>query len=140
MGAVHTNSYPLLGEEHLNVDLGKWLNAYRWDHFVTVTYHYSAVGERQFYRWIRRLEQSAQQPVRYAMFSELTTAGFLHHHALVYGTAQLPDERLMDAWKSGRSDAQAYDPERGAAYYVCKRYGKDELALLNLSVEMPPWR
>ncbi|WKW12641.1 hypothetical protein Strain138_001939 [Pseudogemmatithrix spongiicola] len=138
MGAAHTNTYPLLGEERLTDELGAWLGGHRWNHFVTLTYHYSARGDRQFYRWIRRLEQLAGRSVQFAMFSELTTAGFLHHHALVFGTGGLPANILRESWTSGRSDVQVYDPERGASHYICKRYGKDELAFPNLSAQMPP--
>jgi hypothetical protein len=39
---------------------------------------------------------------------------------LLTGTERVSTDRIARAWKLGHSDVGAYDPERGAAFYLTK--------------------
>ena len=107
---------------------GAWLGQFQWDHFVTLTFAYQSSEQsavRQFKRWIRRLDQRAQQKVSWFYVVERFASGAYHLHALVHGTASLETSALRKAWRCGRPDVSRYDPQRGATYYVTKKIGAD---------------
>lgn len=135
-----TNRYTVAGQDRQRDEMGRWLNGYRWDHFVTLTHRYPQSGDRDVYAWLRRLEQRAGRAVQFAVFSERTTDGFVHHHALIHGSAGLGTAAVRQAWKSGISHVEEYDASRGASHYVCKHYGDAELVSWNVSRGMPPTR
>ncbi|MGD8496231.1 MAG: hypothetical protein PVF05_08570, partial [Gemmatimonadales bacterium] len=53
-------------------------------------------------------------------------------HALIGGAVDYPPTVLAELWTAGYSKIVAYDPKRGAAYYVTK-YGVKGLADWNVS-------
>lgn len=122
-------------------ELGRFLGTFAWDHFATLTHRFDGTEQtqiREVQRLVRRLERVAQQKVKYAAFSERTTDGFLHHHVLLYGTGRLTKQEIRTKWRSGYSSVEAYDPERGAAAYVAKAYGRPAGVTFDLSESLPP--
>jgi len=107
---------------------GGWLGRMPWDHFITLTFANSLGPEaalRRFKRWVRRVEQRAQQGVASFHVLERGAAGRWHLHVLLWGTTHVPNKGLEQAWSCGRADAAAYDKRLGASYYVTKVVGTD---------------
>jgi hypothetical protein len=105
---------------------GDWLDPRPWTHFGTFTFAYDASPahvERQSKRWLRRIEQRAQNKVGWFYVIERGAAGHLHLHALTSGTAHLDSSSIAAAWPAGRADVAVYEPTRGAAHYVTKDLG-----------------
>jgi hypothetical protein len=109
-------------------------SAYRWDHFVTLTFA-SAVSKRAAEtivdeRFRRRLEQLGQQRVDYVGAIEFgPVGGRLHVHLLLSGTARLSVEAVRDAWTSGLAEVRPYDASVGPGY-VLKTFGEDDPNML----------
>jgi hypothetical protein len=107
---------------------GAWLNEIAWHHFVTLTFKYSVgveAARHEMARWIRRLEQRAQQAVRYFWVLEPDAAGDLHAHVLLHGTGHLGCGQIRCAWRNGNSEARVFDPESAGAFYVTKSTGSE---------------
>ena len=119
---------------------GTHLDGLQWDHFVTLTFRFPPSEDqttRDLRRWTRWMEQQAQRKVRYFKIAEFDAGGERHVHLLVKGTGDLDPSALRNAWRSGISDVQVYDPKKGPGFYLAKQLGvrTDEYAL-----EYPPLR
>ena len=109
---------------------GCWLNGFHWDHFATLTFvtpRSLEAARHSFSRWVRRLEQRAQQAVMWFYVAEHGSAGLIHVHALVDGTRGLADKDLKSAWMCGRAEAAVFDRRLGATHYVTKSVGSDPI-------------
>ena len=115
---------------HVRLEWGQWLMKFLWHHFATLTFANSPSIEgavRQFGRWVRHLEQRTQQAIHWFYALERGAAGLLHFHVLTRGTDGIDSRAIGQAWPCGRSDVSAYDPKRGATYYVTKFVGADHV-------------
>lgn len=138
MERATANKYSVLGEERQRDELARWFDGYEWQYFVTFTYRFPSDGERAFKSWARKVEKLTGRPVNFAVFTERSTSGMVHHHALVAGVEALSVTALRGAWSHGHSDAQRYDPGKGAAHYVSKGYGSTRLVSWDVSERLPP--
>lgn len=106
----------------------EWIRRFHWSHFLTLTFaaevsQSSAAWE--FRRFVRRLEQRAQQGIYWFMASEVGAKGRVHLHALLGDADPLSPAELTNAWRGrGRVNVSSYDPERGAAFYIVKSLRK----------------
>ena len=126
---------PLRPPLAFNADCDAWLREYPWHHFVTFTFRRLVSpwrAEREFRRWVRWMERSAQGPIHFVYAIEPSAGGASAHvHALVAGTGSLKTQVLEAAWKGGHSRVRLYDPSRSGAAYVTKQI-KHEDALWDL--------
>ena len=116
-----TTHYPV--QANVPESWGQWLNEYDWDHYCTLTFHWEATidgANRQFRRFIRRLERRTQGAINWFMVIEYGRGGCLHIHALLGTTNTLPDKSVDLAWPAGITDVQTYDSQRGATHYITK--------------------
>ncbi len=133
------------GSEVVKAAWGQWLMAFRWAHFATLTFRRKqseatvqsqlqrwqpgghgpseVTFEKQFQRWVRRLQQRAKQEVAWFYAIERGAGGLLHLHALTAGTERVGARGLAAAWPLGYTRVVAYDGHLGAAHYVCKEIG-----------------
>lgn len=137
MERATTNKYSVLGEERQRDELARWFDGYEWQYFVTFTHRFPSDGETAFKSWARKVEKLTGRPVNFAVFTERSTAGMVHHHALIAGVGALTVTALRDAWSHGNSDVQRYDRGKGAAHYVCKGYGSTRLVSWDVSQTLP---
>lgn len=133
-----TNSHPVAGDARLREELSNWLDGRPWEYFVTLTHRYPGDGAQAIRTWAERIEEQTGKPLSYAVFTERSAGGFVHHHALVScgGTGSV--RALSKAWGSGQSEVEVYDPSRGAAHYVGKGYGTTRLVDWQVSDSLPP--
>lgn len=121
---------------------GAFLHAYRWDHFVALTYKWAvppAEAARDFRDgFVRRLAFDAGHPLAWFYALERDAAGDrVHVHALVARTAALTSDQVERAWRAGNTRVRRYDPARGGARYVVKSIlpGSDDY---DISRRRPP--
>lgn len=133
-----TNSYPVAGDARLREELASWLGDRPWEYFVTLTHRYPGDGARAIQAWAKKVEKKTGKPMQFAWFTERSASGFVHHHALVHCSGAGSVRALRNAWRNGHSDAEVYDPSRGAAYYVGKGYGTTKLEDWQVSDSLPP--
>ena len=141
--------------------MGDFLNGYPWAHWCTLTFRPPAserdVGRvpREWGRWRKKIRGAVPVGLDYALrqwsaFQRATTIaagvplfwfygvehgerlGRLHLHALFGNTERLPVATMRASWTAGFADVDAYDPTRGASYYVTK-YVTKELAEWDVS-------
>lgn len=102
----------------------QYLDRYSWDAFASLTFAQPRSPDgarRQFERWIRRVEQRVQDRVDWFLVVESSPAGVVHVHALC-GARSRPDAReFQEAWTFGRAEVEAYDPGRGARFYLSRK-------------------
>ena len=121
---------------------GEYLGRFAWHPFATLTFERPCTPERARRAFVegyaRRLARQAQRPVPWFYAVEFDALGERPHvHALVAGTGGLTIGQLERAWRHGNTRVLAYDPERGAAFYVCKAIAGAR-ALYDLSRRRPP--
>lgn len=132
-----TNTHPVAGEARQRQELSDWLDGRPWDYFVTLTHRYPGDGARAIQAWARKVEKQTGKPMKFAVFTERSAGGFVHHHALVSCEGACSIRALRKAWSSGRTDVEVYDPSRGAAHYVGKGYGTTRLVDWQVSDSLP---
>jgi hypothetical protein len=94
-------------------------------HFATLTTA-DEWGAERFRRefldgWVRRVAWHARNPVPwFAVIEKGPIGGRAHLHTLVAGTYHVSTEVLEVAWQTGNAQVRAYEPHRGAAFYVAK--------------------
>jgi hypothetical protein len=120
-----------------------WLGDHCWDHYADLTSEHplSDLGLLRVFKgqWIRWLEKSAQNAVRWAVFSQRGEFnGRQHLHALLYGTAGLSVDQIDRAWRIGLARVRIFDPAKGAAAYITREI--PENGEWDISARMPPGR
>lgn len=104
---------------------GDYLSEFVWAHFATFTTRTPMSADAlvaEFLRLVRCAAGRAQDRVSYFYVVERGSsgAGRTRLHALLGGTACLSEAAIRGLWGHGRAEVAAYDPARGAAYYVSK--------------------
>ena len=110
---------------------GRWLMAYRWDLFCTLTTRYDRPTINGCSRMFRELMADTCGPDAFA-FCAIERAGRYHMHALLGGT-HVPTSSISRYWqKHGRAEVLKYDPDMGGAFYIAKGIpsGKCETLIL----------
>ncbi len=107
--------------------MGLWLTGFPWSWYSTHTFpdliHPEQAG-KLWGRFVRELP-----PTRWARALEYQKRGVIHYHALVWFGGAGESRRLtfMDRWQAlsgGFARIVAYDPARGATYYLGKYLAK----------------
>ena len=124
-------------------EVAHFLVGFRWTHVAHLGCEKPMTSHRLWvefrYRFIRRLEQSAQNRLQWYCVEEADSSGRLHLHALLGGTAQLRIKDLDRSWKCGFGRFTIY-PLRfssrfSAVCYMLKEV--DENALHDVSATLP---
>lgn len=124
----------------------RWLEGVDWSHWVTLTFGWKtgvARARRDFeQRWIRRLEQTAQNRVDWFAVYERDDYTPLHIHALVRGTDHLERRELRRAWGGlGHATVPEFDATRNGVAYMVKQVGEADVYYdirENFAGEVPP--
>lgn len=121
---------------------GEWLSIPEWDWFTTHTFKAEYVSpresDRHWYAWFNSLRVTAKnagitpsvwgkQAPFYFRVVEYQDRGTLHYHALIGGVGDIRRLLFKDLWEIyGHARILAYDPARGANFYVGKYLTKDD--------------
>ena len=124
------------------VALGEFLSLPQWEWFVTQTFKAEYVSPKQsdraWYSWFNGLRVSAkakgltpsiygEQAPFYFRVTELQNRGTLHFHSLIGNVGDIRRLLFKDMWElNGYARVEAYDPARGANFYVGKYLTKTE--------------
>jgi hypothetical protein len=118
---------------------GEWLSSFPWQWYTTHTFKGDYVSpksaDRQWYSWLNSVRVAAHKPmhsifgagaVSYFRVTEYQDRGVLHYHALLGAVGDLRRLSFKDLWEtSGFARVEAYEPGKGANYYVGKYLVKD---------------
>ncbi len=104
---------------------GAWLNQYRWDWFVTLTFK-NPVTKRQafqrFNRWKLQLKKASGSCIYYIMVMEdhKYRGSIPHLHLLLSGVRQEKPREWQRKWylTNGLGKIKRYNPQLGASYYI----------------------
>lgn len=123
-------------EKRANKAFGEWLSGPPWGWYTTHTFKQDYVSpkgaDRKWYSWFNsvRVGVKAQgytpsvwgsQAPFYFRVAEYQDRGTLHYHALVGGVGDIRRLFFKDLWELyGFARVEAYEPGRGANYYVGK--------------------
>lgn len=109
---------------------GYWLSTIRWDHFVSATCRdelsTDAIAREYCNGFVRRAARCTQGRIAWFAIVEKGKGGRRHLHALTWGTASVPVDKLRDAWKKGTCQVDVYSHGLGAAHYVTKDIVRSE--------------
>lgn len=115
-------------------EYSRWMRSREWDHKVDLTFawHVSATtAERHFQVFVRRLQQRAQGPIDFFGGIERGDVNNrVHLHAVLHGTSQMEPEAISEAWGSGITIVETYDPNRDGVGYAGKRLAEMDSHLL----------
>lgn len=107
---------------------GALFGKYVYDHFTTHTFRRPDTSEerarRDFTQLVARLERRAGGAVAHAAVFAESSAGHIHVHALLKGTAGVPVLALRRCWPHGFSHVEKYDPAQGARHYLAHHIDK----------------
>jgi hypothetical protein len=135
-------------------EYGEWLSGYGWTHWITLTVDPSGrkrmgragkcprspEGVRRAFRneFVRYAEKVSGRRVPFAYAVERGIGGDNPHvHALLWVYGGMESALLVRAWRHGRATVEAYDPARGAVFYLSKTFGRDG-AEWDVSSTFPP--
>ena len=98
-----------------------YLRRFVWDYVVTLTFdrrcgRAGALAHTR--RWIQRTPK--QRRGHAFLVIERGAHGLWHSHLLIGGVGELTRPRLKREWGRGFVHVQAYDRERGVAFYLAK--------------------
>lgn len=118
---------PAQGGRSLVEAWGELLAPFPFDWFATLTFRHNVPrgvaehGWRDLCRWLRH---KAGHRVEWFRVAELQGRGAVHFHALVGDCAGVRRLSAVDWWRDryGFAQVQAYDPGRGARFYLAKQY------------------
>ena len=94
---------------------GQFLSDFDWDWFTTFGFQCPCTSQTATARIEDYLYQCPRCFAFYAI--ERSASGCINAHALI-GNAK--DLLMKNSWPHGMSDIKKYDPEKAAAFYVCK--------------------
>lgn len=103
----------------------------RWDLYCTLTFRFEvseAEAVKEFERrYIQRLQQRSQGPVKYfAVAARNWAEGRVHVHALLRFAIPLARSASEAAWKAGNAEAKPFDPRGGAGSYIARHVALSE--------------
>jgi len=115
---------------------GKLLRRYDWDWIGHLTFGRSTHDEaahKRFRQWTHALNRERYSHTYYkhgdgmriARAKEYTRSrGIIHYHILMMDTGSLPISVATNLWNEPAGDCmiEAYDPSKGGAFYIAKRY------------------
>lgn len=138
--AWHTNPQGLMRRSRKA--FGEWLSLPQWDWYTTQTFKAGYVSPRQadraWYSWFNSLRISARAngltpsiygelAPFYFRVAEYQDRGTLHYHSLIGNAGDIRRLTFKDYWElNGHARVEAYDPGRGANFYVGKYLTKDD--------------
>jgi len=88
-------------------------------------------------RYLKRVREQSQAPLRYLLVAEAHKTGDPHFHALVHETRadrSIPYRVIRDQWDLGFGHAKVVDDNKRAAFYTAKYLSKSALARVRASV------
>lgn len=123
-------------ERRSRVAFGEWLGSVPWDWYTTNTFKADWVSpraaDRAWYSWFNTLRMAAKakgytpsvwgkEAPYYFRVAEYQARGTLHYHALIGGVGDIRRLLFKDFWElSGQARVEAYEPGKGANFYVGK--------------------
>ena len=117
------------------VALGEFLSRPQWEWYTTHTFRAEYVSpkeaDRHWQAWLNTLCQASrnkglERPF-YFRVTELQNRGTLHFHSLIGSVGNIRRLLFKDFWElNGYARVEAYDPDRGANFYVGKYLTKTE--------------
>ena len=106
---------------------GAWIETLaRWEWYVTLTFAELVHPEAADKRWrafVRQVE-GRHRTIRWVRALEYQRRGVIHFHALMAGLDDLTYNTVRRRWTWGYSWIEAYQPGRGANYYLGKYLAK----------------
>jgi hypothetical protein len=130
----HTDSKGL--EKKANKAFGEWLSTPSWEWYTTHTFKLDYVSPRQadkaWYAWYNSVRVAVKAINKapsvygpgtpyYFRAAEYQDRGTLHYHALIGGVGDIRRLSFKDLWECyGFARVEAYEPDKGAAFYVGK--------------------
>ncbi|MBA7550601.1 hypothetical protein ES705_43120 [subsurface metagenome] len=108
---------------------GAFLSRPQWQWYATHTFKGDfmspKLGDKHYYAWMRSLELACKardmpRPF-YFRVTELQQREVIHYHSLIGGVADIRRLLFKDFWElHGFARVEAYEPNRGANFYVGK--------------------
>ncbi len=131
--AWHTNPEGLMRRSRRA--FGEWLSTPQWEWFTSHTFRAEYVSPREadkhWQAWLNSLCQACkvrelERPF-YFRVTELQERGTIHYHSLIGGVGDIRRLLFKDFWElHGSARVLAYEPDRGANFYVGKYLTKDD--------------
>jgi hypothetical protein len=123
---------------------GDFLSQFSWDWYATWTFADDVktfTAHNRLARWLRDLEKAAGSPIAWFRGDEYGERfGKFHMHGLIANVAHMGRFQWMRRWEpNGYARIYAYDPLKGAAYYVSK-YVRKQLGDWDLSENLDTFR
>lgn len=111
-------------------EVGKWLEGFLWEWFVTLTFKSDRVSiywaDKRWQRWIKTLRKEIGHRVEFIRVTEWQKRGSPHFHALILKTDEYDRYKAMKLWeRQGNGYARIYLCEPGASYYIAKYITKE---------------
>jgi len=113
---------------------GEFLSRPQWEWYVTQTFKGEfmspKLGDKHYYAWLKSLElackaRSLPRPF-YCRVTELQQREVIHYHSLIGGVGDIRRLLFKDFWElHGFARVEAYEPGKGANFYVGKYLTKD---------------
>ncbi len=113
---------------------GEFLSQPQWEWYVTQTFAGDfmspKLGDKHYYAWLKSLELACKvkgmpRPF-YFRVTELQQREVIHYHSLIGGVGDIRRLLFKDFWElHGFARVEAYEPGRGANFYVGKYLTKD---------------
>ncbi|MBA7554013.1 hypothetical protein ES705_46623 [subsurface metagenome] len=138
--AWHTNPEGLMRRSRKA--FGEWLSLPEWDWYTSHTFKAEYVSpkasDKAWYSWFNSLRVSAkakdltpslygEQAPFYFRVVEYQDRGTLHFHSLIGGVGDIRRLLFKDFWElNGFARVEAYNPDRGANFYVGKYLTKED--------------
>ncbi|GAI68762.1 unnamed protein product [marine sediment metagenome] len=116
-------------------EFGEFLSRPEWEWYVTQTFAGDfmspKLGDKHYYAWLKSLELACKardmpRPF-YFRVTELQQREVIHYHSLIGGVADIRRLLFKDFWElHGFARVEAYEPNRGANFYVGKYLTKTD--------------
>lgn len=111
---------------------GDWLSeTWDWEWYATLTFR-DDVGTKRagslWRMWVRQLTAETRKDVQWVRCEELQPdRGIPHYHSLLLNLKHVRRLKWLDRWVSigGWARIYQYNPNKGAAYYLCKYVTKE---------------
>lgn len=108
--------------------------------FITLTYRYHETSFKNanddFKKFIKRLNyyvfKVKQSNLKYVQVSELTKAGRVHFHVVIFNLPYISNQKLADIWAKGFVKINKIDDVDNIGAYVCKYMTKDVIGKVGL--------
>jgi hypothetical protein len=116
------------GDRTLQDAWGAWIEQLAaWEWYLTLTFAeivHPEQAERKWRAFVKRVEGRHGRVVSWVRALEYQRRGVIHFHALLAGMEFLAYNAARQCWPWGFSWIEAYEPGRGANYYLGKYLAK----------------